>query len=300
MTSIEAARAPMAGHVRARVWVISDLQQAHPEKARACLTTAVRDFQALELPCQQIWYLGDSVEGTDLPRLEEMAAMQHEMLLSLNVPLRFVLGNHDLDYALRDKGGHEPVVPFHRLVLRTPGWKTIPSLADFYFTDEIGGHRVVFFSDHATARWATTHGILRGQSSEYPYTREQYHTVRNLIAGDGRPCITAAHYAFAGGNRPSALLDQMLPLPANLRLHLYAHAHIGDRQWAGKDCFRKIAWVDEHPLRQVDVASLENVRGSATRSVLLEIYDGGAIGLLFRNHDRQCWSEIYVFGANEH
>ena len=58
-----------------------------------------------------------------------------------------------------------------------------------------------------------------------------------------------------------ALHDLMLPLPANIRLHLYGHAHIGDAAWAGKDLYRKIACVDNHPIIQCDIASLEDGRG---------------------------------------
>src|SRR3954447_7069314 len=85
------------GQVLHRVWVISDLQQSIPAEAQRCLTTAVNDFRSLNLPIEQIWYLGDAVEGAQLDHLEEMAAMQVEMLALFGVPLRYVLGNHDLD-----------------------------------------------------------------------------------------------------------------------------------------------------------------------------------------------------------
>src|SRR5688500_20264481 len=71
------ALSPQASH---RVWVISDLQQAIPEKARRCLSLAVGDFRSLRLPVEQVWYLGDAVEGAALPELEEMCRMQVEML----------------------------------------------------------------------------------------------------------------------------------------------------------------------------------------------------------------------------
>lgn len=45
---------------------------------------------------------------------------------------------------------------------------------------------------------------------------------------------------------------------------------------------------------QVDVASLENYRGSAIRSVLLEWYAAGEIGVLFRNHTLRCWDDCLL------
>src|SRR5207237_103896 len=59
------------GHVRHRVWVVSDLQQSKPAEARRCLTAAVEDFLALDVPVEQVWYLGDGVEGSELGALEE-------------------------------------------------------------------------------------------------------------------------------------------------------------------------------------------------------------------------------------
>ena len=94
--------------------------------------------------------------------------------------------------------------------------------------------------------------------------------------------------------RPSRLMDQMMPLPGNIKLHLYGHAHIGDAAWAGKDLYRKIACVDDHPIVQADIASLEDGRGSAIRSALLEIYADHSLGLFFRNHSVKRWEEMLV------
>src|SRR5437762_1995727 len=95
-------------HVLHRAWVISDLQQAMPANARRCLTAAVEDFRSLRLPIEQIWYLGDALEEANLAHLEEMAAMQVEMLGSFGAPLKYVLGNHDFDY-LRRTGDNRAV-----------------------------------------------------------------------------------------------------------------------------------------------------------------------------------------------
>jgi hypothetical protein len=279
-----------------RVWVISDLQQSAPAEAERCLSTAVTDFRALDLPPEQIWYLGDAVEGRHLAHLERMAAMQVDVLLSFGVPLRYVLGNHDFDFLREDRGASGRTAIFRDAVLKVPTWRTTESIESFYFIDSIGQYTVLFLSDHAHPRnrWASTHGQVHVDPALYPHDASAYRAVRDRLAAVNGPVISCAHYAFAGGNRPSPLLNQMLPLPPNLRLHLYGHAHIGDAVWAGKDLYRKIAGVDDHPLIQCDVASLEDGRGSAIRSAVLEIYRHGSLGLYFRNHSAARWEESLV------
>jgi len=276
-----------------RVWVISDLQQSKPAEARRCLAAAVEDFTALDLPPEQIWYLGDAVEGSEQSLLEEMSAMQVRTLSTFNAPLRYVLGNHDFDH-LRLTG--RPAAVFRDAALAVPGWRTIDPLDRFYYFDRIGPFTVLFLSDHAdpAGRWYTTHGKVQGAIAAYPYSAAVYRDLRDQIAAIDGPVITCSHYAFAGGNRPSALMDQMLPLPGNIRLHLYAHAHIGDAAWAGKDLYRKIACVDDHPIVQADIASLEDGRGSAIRSAVLEIYEDDSLGLYFRNHSTRRWEDLLV------
>jgi hypothetical protein len=276
-----------------RVWVFSDLQQAIPAEARRCLTTALEDFRSLELPVEQIWYLGDAVEGARVEHLDEMAAMQVDAFSAFGVPLRYVLGNHDFDLLTKAGGQSGARAVFRDAVLKVPTWRTTESVESFYFIDRIGEFTVAFFSDHADprGRWISTHGTVHGERRLYPHGAEAYERVRDELAAVRGPVITCSHYAFAGGNRPSALHDLMLPLPANLRLHLYGHAHIGDAVWAGKDLYRKIAAVDDHPMIQCDVASLEDGRGSATRSMILEIYTDRSLGLFFRNHSTRRWEE---------
>ena len=282
-----------------RVWVLSDLQQAIPAEARRCLTTALEDFRSLELPVEQIWYLGDAVEGARLDHLEEMAAMQVEAFSSFRVPLRYVLGNHDFDLLTKDRGQSGRTAIFRDAVLKVPTWRTTDSIESFYFIDRIGEFTVAFFSDHADpqGRWISTHGTVHGEQRLYPHNAEAYQRVRDELASVRGPVITCSHYAFAGGNRPSGLHDLMLPLPENVRLHLYGHAHIGDAVWAGKDLYRKIAAVDDHPIIQCDIASLEDGRGSATRSMILEIYRDRSLGLFFRNHSARRWEEVLVLDA---
>jgi len=282
-----------------RVWVFSDLQQAIPSEARRCLTTALEDFRALGLPVEQIWYLGDAVEGARVEHLEEMAAMQVEAFSGFGVPLRYVLGNHDFDLMTKAGGQSGARAVFRDAVLKVPTWRTTESIESFYFVDRIGEFTVAFFSDHADprGRWISTHGTVHGEQRLYPHGAEAYERVRDELASVDGPVITCSHYAFAGGNRPSGLHDLMLPLPANVRLHLYGHAHIGDATWAGKDLYRKIAAVDDHPIIQCDVASLEDGRGSATRSMVLEIYRDGSLGLFFRNHSTRRWEEHLLLDA---
>ena len=282
--------------VKHRVWVISDLQQSQPTEARRCLSAAIEDFESLELPAEQIWYLGDAVEGNRLELLEEMSAMQVEKLARLGAPVRYVLGNHDFDH-LRDdhfQSGRHAI--FRDAVVKTPGWKTTAAIDECYYFDKVGPFTVLFLSDHAdpAGRWYTTHGEVRGDPAGYPHAPAEYRALRDQIAKIEGPVITCSHYAFAGGNRPSALMDQMLPLPGNIRLHLYAHAHIGDAAWAGKDLYRKIACVDDHPIVQADIASLEDGRGSAIRSAVLEIYEDDSLGLYFRNHSTRRWEDLLV------
>ena len=280
-------------HVRHRVWVISDLQQSIPSEATRCLSTAVDDFRALDLPPEQIWYLGDAVEGSNLAHLDEMAAMQVRVLSSFGVPLRYVLGKHDFDFLRDDKGATGHTAIFRDAVLKVPTWRTTESIESFYFLDSIGDYTVCFLSDHAHPqnRWASTHGEVHVDRSLYPHDAAAYRALRDQLAAVRGPVITCSHYAFAGGNRPSPLHDLMLPLPRNIRLHLYGHAHIGDATYAGKNLYRKIACVDDHPIVQCDIASLEDGRGSAIRSAVLEIYDDRSLGLYFRNHTTRRWEE---------
>jgi len=282
-----------------RVWVFSDLQQSVPAEARRCLTAAVEDFGGLGLAVEQIWYLGDAVEGARLDHLEEMAAMQVEALSAFGAPVRYVLGNHDFDLLTRDQGASGRTAVFRDAVQKTPGWRTTESIESFYFIGRIGEFTVCFLSDHADAqgRWISTHGTVHGDQRLYPHNAQAYQHVRDELAAAPGPVIICSHYAFAGGNRPSELHNLMLPLPGNVRLHLYGHAHIGDAVWAGKDLYRKIAAVDDHPIIQCDIASLEDGRGSAIRSTVLEIYKDRSLGLFFRNHSTRRWEEHLLLDA---
>jgi predicted phosphodiesterase len=282
--------------VKYRIWLISDLQQSIPQNAKLCLSTAVEDFHQLKMPCNQIWYLGDAVEGQNLANIEEMAQMQIKMLNSFNVPVRYVLGNHDFDYFRSSKDTCCKItVPFYERILKETNWLSIESYDSFYFFEHMKDFSVLFLSDHANVEgsWFTTHGVVHGNADKYPYTPNTYAELNTYVQNLNKPVITVSHYAFSGGNRPSQLQDRLLPLPENVKMHFYGHAHIGDKQWAGKDCYRKLACVDDQNIPQINISSLENRRGNAVRSALLEVYEDISFGIYFRNHSEKKWEEYY-------
>lgn len=279
-----------------RIWIISDLQQSLPENAEYCMACAIADFKQLSLDCQRIVYLGDAVEGHNLELINTMTQMQIRELGSLGIMTCYVTGNHDFDYFRHFKDSlNNAVLPFYETIKAKPLWNTSDHLEDYYFIEEFDDFAFVYLTDHSApdGSWFTSHGIIHGDVDKYPYDMMAYHLLNEKIAQLQKPVFTFSHYAFSGGNRPSSLMDRLLPLPGNVKIHFYGHAHIGDREWAGKDCFRKISSVDNQNIPQIDVASLENFRGNAVRSVFFEIYRDGGYGILFRNHTLQKWDEMY-------
>lgn len=287
--------------VKQRIWIFSDLQQSIPENAKRCLETAYNDFKSLDMQCNMAWYLGDAVEGHSLEFLKEMSHMQIDTLNKLNIPIRYVLGNHDFDYYRYHKESLDRIeAPFYKAVKEVDNWKTTEDLSAFYFTEDMSDFAVVFLSDHGdyNGSWLTTHGEIHGDVSQYPYEMNAYLQLKREIEDFNKPVLTVSHYAFAGGNRPSNLLSGILPLPLNVKLHFYGHAHIGDKQWAGKDCYRKVSCVDDHNIPQVNVSSLEDRRGNAIRSVILEVYTDNSVGIYFRNHSAAKWEEYLWINLN--
>jgi hypothetical protein len=130
----------------------------------------------------------------------------------------------------------------------------------------------------------------------YPHDLAEYAAVRERIAGCGKKVITAGHLSFAGGNRSSELLGRLLPLPGNVKIHFYGHAHIGDEYWVKPNTFRKIAYVEHQKVPQIDVASLENQRADESRSCLFLVMEDGGMGVAFRDHSKKRWAEVVVFG----
>ena len=169
-----------------RVWIVSDLQQQYPQRATHCMTRAVDDFLSLRMPCDAVCYLGDAVEGHDPGFLMEMAWMQREQLSRVQAPVYYVLGNHDFDYfAYHERTLSGMRLPFWEFVRPLPQWHTQETLSDLYYTADLGEFALCFLTDHADAagRWYTTHGEIRGDSTLYPYTPDDYRAVMAQVAG---------------------------------------------------------------------------------------------------------------------
>ena len=282
-----------------KVWILSDLQQGLPDNTRRCLAAGISDFELLGRPAEQIWYLGDAVEGGEADRLIAMCRLQEEAFASLRIPLCYATGNHDYDYS-RAHRDQAPWMPFYEMVRDHPGWKTTASCEDFYFRTQIGKYPVYFLCDHIsqTNKWCVTHSHVAWGQADYPYTDDAAQALRAQMAAETEPMITCGHYGFSGCNRDHELMDHLLPLPQTERIHFYGHSHIGDWAWGKKDVWRRICWVDWHDVPQIDVSSFENIRGHHCRSVLLHIYADGNMGVFFRNHDLHCFTEAY-FPARE-
>lgn len=278
--------------VAAQIWVISDLQTPSSEEAEHCLGTAIEDIAKLEGELDYIWYLGDAITGTNLAMNRQVTETQVGLLEQLGTPLRFVMGNHDLD-STKDTG--EFVSPFYDVVRSHENWRTTANPDEFYFFEEIGNWTALFLSDHVDAdgQWSVTHGKIHGDSDRYPYTAADYREVSEQLKSQDRPVIAAGHNAFPGGNRPAEIQRQFFPLPENIRLHLYGHAHIGDEEWVGEHAYRTISYIDHHRIPQVDVASLEERRGDTVRSAILNLYTGGECGVFVRDHRQEVWLESY-------
>ena len=294
---IDLIRRELGPHVKHRFWIVSDLQQNQPARARRCMETAMDDFVSLSLEPELICYLGDATEGADLSHIREMAAMQAEQFARAGAPVYYTLGNHDFDY-YRTHADRLPgmVIPFADCMRPNPQWHIPEEMEQMWTYTDLGDIGLCLFTDHAdpSGAWFTTHGEVHGNREAYPWTPDRYRAVMDEIAGKGKPVITCSHYAFPGGNREAPLFARYLPLPDNVRIHFYGHAHIGDRAWAGKDADRKIAAVDGQKVVQVDVASLESGRGSAVRSVVFEWYDTDEIGVFFRNHSLRVWDDVLM------
>ena len=286
-----------ASHVKHRLWILSDLQQQQPKRAAYCMKRATDDFVSLGMHVEAVCYLGDATEGHNLEFIHEMAQMQAEQFARVHAPKYYAVGNHDFDYFAFHQGELKKIcIPFVEFMRGQPDWHMPEDISGLYQLVDMGEYALCFFPDHAdpAGSWYTTHGEIRGDASAYPYTTNDYRHVMEEISALNKPVLTLSHYSFAGGNRAAPLLNRFLPIAGNVRMHFYGHAHIGDEVWAGKDCHRKIAAVDGQPLIQIDVASLENYRGTAVRSVIVEWYDTQEIGVLFRNHSEHCWDDYLV------
>ena len=286
-----------------RFWVFSDLQQVLPDMAEECLRIALDDMGEFAPDLSQIWYLGDAMEGKDIDRVSKMTQMQVEALTDFGLPVRYIMGNHDLDCTNPLPANTPPVLPVYEAFKAVPGWRTTKTFTDFYFTESHGDTLVVFLSDHVDPqnRWQATQQGVRGEDpAAYVHTFDDYQKLRNEIADWPGPVIFAGHYAFPGGARgapPEGLLNQFLPLPDNVKLILHGHAHTGDWPYGREKTFQRIGWVDWHNVPQANISSLDRTRGSQTRSAVLDLYENGTLGLFFRDHEDKIWSDAFLVDA---
>lgn len=160
----------------------------------------------------------------------------------------------------------------------------------------MGDSLAVFMGDHAAldGEWFTTHGGVSGQTPErYPHGPESYTRLSQALADFGGPVVTAAHYALAGGQKPSGLMNRLLPLPANVKLVLHGHAHSGDLVWNKDNPWKRNNPVTGQALRQFNVSALESVRSPGSHSAVLEISPIGPASLRIRCHQKREWETTY-------
>ncbi|MET0263598.1 MAG: metallophosphoesterase [Rariglobus sp.] len=287
-----APRLPARGS-SARIWVISDIQQSAPSDALATLSAAVDDILATGLELDGVWCLGDALRGAEEPALEEVADIFIRQLARLNLPVCYLLGNHDVDLKrVSDVDRH----PLWERARAEPNWHVAERLDDFFFARRIGNCLAVFMGDHAHSggEWFTTHGGVSGRARErYPHDEASYARLSQALADFGGPVILASHYALPGGQKPSALMTRLLPLPANVKLFMHGHAHIGDLVWNKDNPWQRNNPVEGQPMRQFNVSALETVRSPGSHSAVVEIGADGPESLRIRCHQRREWLETF-------
>lgn len=285
---------------RGVVWIHSDLQLASPEAARDVLAAAVDDVIDLDLNVGGIWCLGDALCGKDQDALAEVARINVEQYERLDVPVCYVMGNHEMD--LRRNGIHR--YPLLDAIADHPQWHTMASRGDFYFARRFFGTMVVFMGDHLAtdgALWWTTHGLLQDLQGVgvYPHQPQDYEALRKAMADHDGPVVTASHYAYPGGQRPSALMRQLLPLPDSVRLHVYGHAHIGDLVHNKVHPYRRNNPIEGQSLRQFNISALETRRSAGSHSAFLEFGPEGPTQLRIRCHLEKRWTESFDIAPAE-
>lgn len=276
---------------RGHIWIHSDLQLADPARAREVFTAAIDDLLGLELDVGAAWCLGDALCGRDEAALDAVADACIEQLDRLGVPVCYVLGNHELD--LRNSG--TPRYPLYERAKAHPRWHTMDSISDFHFARTCFGTPVVFLGDHVAQdeSWWVQHGELEGDATAYPHGAGAYAALREAIAAHAGPVVTAGHQAYPGGQRPSPLLAQLLPLPENVRAHVYGHAHIGDHIHNKQRPYQRDNPIDGQPLRQFNISALETRRTEGSHSAILEFGPDGPTTLRIRCHLEKRWTETF-------
>lgn len=275
------------------VWVISDIQSTNEARARQVIRDATDDILEQNIPLSAVWCLGDALRGPDLELLNLATSAFLSQLSRCGAPICYVLGNHDMDYRNQTGNCHFPLWEGARA---EPNWHVQERLEDFYLLRRFGKWLVVFLGDHAdpAGKWFSTHGIVRGEES-YPYMAEDYAELSRQIGGYDGPVILASHYAFPGGQKPSGLQAQLLPLPANVRALLHGHAHIGDLKWNRDDPWERVHAVEGQSFLQYNISALEPDRSPGSHSALLEFRPSGAVGMRIRCHETKEWVGEFEF-----
>lgn len=284
-----------------RFWVISDLQQSDPVNAKYCMHTGVEDFISLGIDVDAVCYLGDTTEGCNINHLREMADMQVEELAKVNAPVYYVMGNHEFEYHRHMEGPGSITIPMRERILNEKQWHTTKTVNDWSFSVDFGDLVIVLFSDRCAmdGSWCTGNGyhVSIPKEANVQHDHEADAAVeRAKLEAINKPFFTFSHYAFAGGNRDKEgpIQHYIPPLPPALIAHFYGHCHIGDTYWGGENCLRQISTINDTAITQFDIASLENRRGSAVRSAVVEWYGGHSYGVFFRNHTQHYWEKTYT------
>ncbi len=290
----------LSGHgMSARIWAISDIQQSAPAEALTTLSAAVDDILATNLKLDAVWCLGDALRGPDESALEQVADIFIRQLARLDLPVCYLLGNHDVDLKrARDVDRH----PLWERARDDPNWHTMERLDAFFFARRVGDCLAVFMGDHAHpgGDWFTTHGGISGRIPErYPHDRASYARLSQAMADFAGPVVIASHYALPGGQKPSGLMERLLPLPSNVKLVMHGHAHIGDLVWNKDNPWQRDNPVTGQPLRQFNVSALESVRSPGSHSAVLEIGSSGPVSLRIRCHQEHKWLDTFPLAAAE-
>lgn len=276
--------------MRGCIWINSDLQLSRADLAREVLQNAVEDMIDLQLPLHEIWCLGDALVGADLAALEEVAKSSVDIYERLNVPVCYVMGNHETDL-FRRSGARR--FPLFELVQNRDNWYTMASLSDFYFTRDVLDHRVFFLGDHVAedGSWISVVGRISGKADHYPHFPGGFEKLRDQIDASPLPVIIASHYAFEGGQRPNKKQSALLPLPENVRAHFHGHAHIGDLVWNLQNPWKRKNPIARSAISQFNVSALETARTPGSHSAVLFFEADGSIHVKFRCHMEKKWIE---------
>jgi len=277
---------------RGRVWIQSDLQLSNPEVARKVLTDAVDDMLELDLGIGAIWCLGDVMCGKQIDDVINLANMTIEQLGRLNVPICYVMGNHDAD--LKRVHGLDRY-PLYEMAREHPMWHVSDNIDDMYFARMVYGTLVIFMGDHMArdGSWWTSHGHVAAKPELYPYSPKHYNDLRDAIGRHPGPVATASHYSYPGGQRQADLYQNLLPLPDNVKFHCYGHAHIGDLVWNKENPYLRPNPINGQSLIQFNISALETARTPGSHSAVLDIGPQGPEQLRIRCHLEKKWVDTY-------